>query len=357
MGRRVAALAVLLGLVFAWSPATAASNEFYGVISANDPNQTELAQMASGGVGTLRINLVWGAVQPTPASGLDWAHYDTLIGDAAREGIRVLPTVYSSPSWSARRDFYPPSRPTRGAFSAFVRAAAARYGNTGAFWTEHPELPRVPVTNWQFWNEPNLQGFWSPKLSARDYVRLLRLFGRSVHRGDPAGRIVLAGLFPGPTAQDSIIGIPLRRYLPAIYRQKHAKSLFDAVDIHPYAPTPRRALQEVRKLRLIMNRFKDRRTRIWVGELGWTTGGDPSSLTVSPALQASFLAQSYRLLAAKQRRYRIAGAIWFSWRDIPGRPWFNHTGLFSYEGDPKPAWSAFASVSGGSASLSPLPPP
>ena len=323
--------------------------EFFGLIAANDPDQTELSRMAAGRVGTLRINLVWGAVQSGPAATLDWTHYDELIGNAAKVGIRVQATVYGSPPWSAVHDYYPPSSRTWGDYTNFVRAAAARYGNTGTFWAEHPEIPRVPVQNWQFWNEPNLQGFWLPKLSAADYVRLLRVFSGAVRTGDPAGHVLLAGLFPSPTAHGSVIGVPIERYLPQIYSQRGARSLFDGVDIHPYARTPQRILPEIARTRSIMARFKDRRTPIWLGEVGWTTGGDPSAVKVTPARQAAYLTRTFQLLAANRLRYRIAGAIWYSWRDLPGRAWFNHTGLFTQTLDPKPAWNAFVGLTGGSA--------
>ena len=115
-------LTLLFALFCAPHPAAAsAPHEFYGVIAADDPDQTELARMGTGGVGTLRINLVWGAVESGPGAQLDWSHYDTLIGDAARQGIRVLPTVYSSPPWAAARDFYPPA-------SSSGTTTAASYG-------------------------------------------------------------------------------------------------------------------------------------------------------------------------------------------------------------------------------------
>ena len=342
-------LTLLFALFCAPHPAAAsAPHEFYGVIAADDPDQTELARMGTGGVGTLRIDLVWGAVESGPGAQLDWSHYDTLIGDAARQGIRVLPTVYSSPPWAAARDFYPPARSSWDDYSRFVRSAAARYGNRGSFWSEHPEIPRLPVTDWQLWNEPNLQGFWLPKLSAKSYVALLRVFSRAIHSGDPAARVLLAGLFPSPTSHGHVIGIPLERYLSTIYRQKNAKKLFDGVDIHPYATTPDRVLADVKLTRAVMNRFRDRKTPIWLGEVGWTTGGDPSPLTVPPQRQAAYLTRTYQLLAANRRRYKIAGVIWYSWRDQTGRAWFQHTGLFTHEFDPKPAWGAFTALTGGS---------
>ncbi|MGA8805860.1 MAG: hypothetical protein WB866_14315, partial [Solirubrobacterales bacterium] len=228
-------LTLLFALFFAPHPAAAsAPHEFYGVIAADDPDQTELARMGTGGVGTLRINLVWGAVESGPGAQFDWSHYDALIGEAAAQGIRVLPTVYSSPLWAAARDNYPPSPGSLGDYAAFVEAAAARYGSNGTFWAENPDIPRLPVRWWQFWNEPNLQVFWLPKLSARRYVDLLRVFSPAIRRGDPNARVVLAGLFPGPFIP-GVVGVPLARYLPSVYRQRNAKALFDGVDIHPYA--------------------------------------------------------------------------------------------------------------------------
>jgi hypothetical protein len=312
--------------------------------------------MGTGGVGTLRIALVWGAIESGPGAPYDWSHYDTLIGNAASEGVRVLPTVYGSPPWAAARDFYPPSPAILGDYAAFVEAAAARYGSNGTFWTEHPDIPRLPIRWWQFWNEPNLQVFWLPKLSARSYVDLLRVFSPAVRRGDPQARVLLAGLFPGPFTS-GVVGIPLARYLPSIYRQKKAKALFDGVAIHPYAATPKLVLRDITRCRRIMTRFKDRKTRLWLTETGWTTGGTPSALTVSPRRQAKYLRRTYQLLAANRRRDKIAGALWYSWRDLPGPVWFNHTGLFTEDFQAKPAWKAFVRLTGGSPQGIPYTPP
>jgi polysaccharide biosynthesis protein PslG len=350
-------LALLVALFCAPHPAAAsAPREFYGVVAANDPDQTELARMRAGRVGTLRINFVWGAVESGPGAQFDWSHYDTLIGEAAAQGIRVLPTVYSSPLWAAARDNYPPSPGSLGDYAAFVEAAAARYGSNGTFWAENPDIPRLPVRWWQLWNEPNLQVFWLPKLSARSYVDLLRVFSPAIRRGDPNARVLLAGLFPGPFTP-GVVGIPLARYLPAIYRQRKAKTLFDGVDLHPYANTPNLVIRDVTLCRRIMSRFKDQKTPLWLTEVGWTTGGDPSRLTVSPRRQAAYLKRTYRLLATNRKRDRIAGAIWYSWKDQPGSVWFDHTGLFTTEFQPKPSWYAFVNLTGGSPGASPVEPP
>jgi hypothetical protein len=345
MRRSLVLAATLLICLAAASPSHAsAPRSFYGVIPANDPDFSEIARMGAGNVGTMRINFVWGAVQPTAGSSFDWSHYDAIIGAAAAQGIRVLPTVYSSPSWAAAKNNYPPSKQHLGDFRAFVQAAAARYGADGSFWSGNPAIPKLPVIDWQLWNEVNSPSFWYRKPSAKQYVGLLRVFSGGIKSGDPTAKVVLAGLFRTPQVKN---GINLDRYLPAIYQRK-AKSLFDAVAIHPYATTPHDALEAVRETRGIMSRFKDKGTPLWITEIGWATGGNPpTALTVSPQRQATYLRQAYGLMAANRRRFKISGVIWYSWRDVPGTIWFDHTGLFTQDFDPKPAWDAFVGLTGG----------
>jgi hypothetical protein len=356
MRRLVIATALIICLTIPAGAHAAAPRAFYGVIPATDPDSSEIARMGAGKVGTMRINFVWGAVQPTAGAPFDWSHYDAIIGAAAQQGIRVLPTVYSSPDWVAKRTNFPPTGRFRAPFETFVRAAAQRYGSNGAFWTEHPTIPKLPVIDWQLWNEVNSPSFWFAKPSAKQYVSLLRVFSRGIKSGDPNAKVVLSGLFRTPRIRN---GIPLDRFLPGIYRAK-GKGYFDAVAIHPYATTPRDALGAVKDTRKIMGQFKDRRASLWVTEIGWATGGNPTPLTVSPQRQAKYLRQTYNMLAANRGRLKISGVIWYSWRDLPGGIWFNHTGLFTQTLDPKPAWNAFVSLTGGSPNApasSPLPLP
>jgi polysaccharide biosynthesis protein PslG len=344
--RLVIATTLLICLALAGQAhAASAPPEFYGVMAAKDPDSTEIARMGTGKVGTLRINFVWSAVQPTASSPLKWDYYDAIIGAAAKQGIRVLPTVYSTPTWAAARDNFPPSKAHFGDFQTFVHEAAARYGSNGSFWSANPSIPKLPVTNWQLWNEMNSPSFWYHKPNAKQYVSLLRVFNAGIKSGDPQAKIVLGGMFRTPRIRH---GIFLDRYLPALYRAK-AKPLFDAVAMHPYATTPRDALRAVRETRQIMAQFKDKKAKLWITEVGWATGGVATPLTVSPQRQASYLRKTFGVLAANRKRMKIAGVVWYSWRDLPGGIWFNHTGLFTQDLDPKPAWNAFVSLTGGSA--------
>jgi hypothetical protein len=343
MRRSLVIAATLLICLAVGAPALAAPRSFYGVISAQDPSASELARMGTGKVGTLRINLVWAAVQPESSAQFDWSHYDAVIGAAAQNGIRVLPTVYGSPSWAAGAQNQPPSSQALDAFRTFARAAAERYGSTGTFWTMNPAIPRLPVIDWQLWNEANSPSFWRPRPSPRAYVTLLRAFSDGIRGADPSARIILTGLFPTPQVRR---GIRLDRFLPALYRLG-AKPLFDAAALHPYSTTPRDAIDRVRELRRLMSRFKDRKTPIWITEIGWATGGPRTPLTVSARRQAAYLRKAYKLMAANRGRFRVAGVVWYSWRDVGGGIWFNHTGLFTVDLAPKPSWSAFTRLTGG----------
>jgi polysaccharide biosynthesis protein PslG len=299
--------------------------------------------MGGGRVGTLRINLAWGSVQSGPDSAYDWSHYDSVIAGAAKNGIRVLATVYSSPDWAEPTPEYPPLGRRLSQFQDFVRAAVGRYGSNGSFWREHPDTPKLPVTQWQVWNEPNSPLFWKPSPDPHGYLELLRGFDTAARSADPQARIVLGGLFPTPRG-----GITMTGFMSALYRD-HAQDLFDAAAIHPYAANPQQALARTGDLRAVMDRFDDEEGGIWISEVGWASAGEPSGLTVGPARQAGYLTQTFNLASEARERLGLEGVIWFSLNDTPGPLWPGHCGLFELDGSAKPSWRAFAALTGGSA--------
>jgi hypothetical protein len=256
----------------------------------------------------------------------------------------VLPTIFSSPGWAADKQYHPPKDAFMDEYEAFVRAAAERYGSNGMFWLLNPLIPKLPITDWQTWNEVNSPSFWLPKPNPKAYKRLLAATNRGLAAGDPSARVMLAGLFRSPRVKN---GIFLDKYLPALYKAK-GKPLFDSVAIHPYAPTPRRALTAVLEAREIMRRFKDKRKPIWLTEVGWATGGKRTALTVGRKKQAKYVTGLYKLMRKNRKRHKIGGVLWYSFKDLPGSIWFNNSGLFTTGGAPKPGWKAYAKVAGGS---------
>ena len=299
--------------------------------------------MGRGKVGTLRINLAWGSVQSAPDADYDWSHYDGVVGQAARNGIRVFATVYSSPTWAEPSPEYPPLGHRLPEFQDFARAAVQRYGSDGTYWKENPDLPKLPIVDWQLWNEPNSPLFWKPAPNAADYLTLLRGFDSTVRRTDRSARIILGGLFPTPGG-----GIDLAPFMSALYRGG-GKGLFDAAALHSYAATPRDALRSVEQERRILDRFGDNDVRLWISEVGWASAGRPSGLTVGPERQADYLTQTFELAAQERERLRMDGVIWYSLNDTPGPLWPGNCGLFELNGQAKPSWAAFTELTGGSA--------
>src|SRR3954470_2905042 len=171
--------AIVTLLAAAPTHAQAPQSPFVGIVSEDAFNgkpayrARSVERLAALGVGTVRQTLDWSLVEPEHLH-YRWGRYDAWVKVNAQHGIRVLPIVFNPPQWAskrpmqgAKRGTYPPRNVT--VFAAFARRAAARYGPNGSFWTEHTDLPYLPVRTWQIWNEPNLPVYWQPKPSAKQY--------------------------------------------------------------------------------------------------------------------------------------------------------------------------------------------
>jgi hypothetical protein len=306
----------------------------------SEPAPESIARLGAAGVGTVRINLSWSAVQAGPEADFDWTMYDRVVRDSARQGARVLATVYGSPVWAEPTPEHPPLGSALPGFAAFAGAAVERYGSGGSFWSENPDLPALPVTDWELWNEPNSATFWKPAPSAPEYLSLLQAFSAAVEGADPEANVLLGGLFP--TDRD---GPSMVVFLDQLLRAG-AGPLLDAVDVHPYARAPEDALRIVRSARGVMGRFGAGDKPIWITEVGWASSGDPSGITVGPPRQAAYLTRTFQLAAAQRDSLGIAGVIWYSLEDLPGANWISRCGLFTLDGRAKPSSAAMAAVTG-----------
>ncbi len=82
-------------------------------------------------------------------------------------------------------------------WSAFVRAAVARYGPHGDFWADSPDVPRRPIHAWQIWNEENFK-YFVVRPSPAEYGRLVERSARAIRSVDRGATIVLGGMFARP---------------------------------------------------------------------------------------------------------------------------------------------------------------
>ena len=339
------------------------SREFYGVAPQRLPGSADIDRMGEGRVGTLRFQLRWSAVDPGPPAGdYDWGEVDQVVGDAARNGIRPLPFVYSTPAWVATLldgrecDFdcfaYPPSSELAlDAWAGFLADAARRYGPEGEFWAEHPELPAMPIHAWQIWNEQNSPPFFRPRPSVSDYARLLSLASAAIRSADPGARIVLGGMFATPH-RGRPPALSAWEFLRKLYRSGLPPATFDAVASHPYSLKVEGVHDQLQRLRQVMRRHNDRRKQLWVTEIGWSSAHEGHPLSRGPGGQANRLRQLIELLLSERGRLRLRRVVWFSWRDDTGGlavcDWCPLSGLFKEAAlRPKPAWRAFMEFTGG----------
>ena len=292
-----------------------------GPLGAADTGEWD--RMATSGVESVRIAVRWNELQPYPSAAAvppaeavrfrdaggvptDFAATDALVAAAAQRGLAILPVLQATAGWAARRTgdaTSPPRDPAT--FRRFLAALVERYGPRGSLWVERPELPRVPIRDWQVWNEPNIIRYWSEQPFARSYVRLLRAAHAALHTADPGVTVVLAGL---PNVS--------WKALRAIYRAG-GRGHFDAVALHPYTGKPADVLRLIRYARRVMREHGDRKLPIWVTELSWPAAagklGQPSPFAVSDAGQARRLGRTLELLSGARKRRHIERVFWYTW--------------------------------------------
>jgi hypothetical protein len=355
-----AAVLALALLVAAPTGARAVPRSFFGVVPQAPLEGLDYFRMPEAHVGLLRFQIDWGGIDPSPEpGGRDWLATDAVVGDAARQGIRVLPFLYSAPEWaigraSARRcepgcRAYPPKGP-RGlaAWSDFVGAAVERYGPGGSFWRTHPRVPKLPIRDWQIWNEQNSPTFYRPRPKVRGYARLLAVAHEAIEGRDPGAKVILGGMFGFPRG-----GLPPAISAPDYLRRLYAAgggSHFDGVAPHPYAARVNEVASQVRLLHDEIERAGDNAS-MWITEIGWASGGEPHSLNRGAVGQADRLRKAFEYFLERRRAYRIRTVDWYSWRDpAPSGPpacdWCRHSGLLDEAGNAKPAFAAFSEVAG-----------
>jgi hypothetical protein len=329
---------------------------------------SELALMPTTGVEAVRYSLYWSQAQPyataadVPAAErarfvdvggvpTDFSVSDRLVAATARRGLRLLPTVLGAPRWDRQfpqRDFSPPARAEP--FAAFLRALIGRYGPRGSFWSEHPELPRLAIRDWQVWNEESGPFFWADddpgdlpnKRSrwVRPYIALLRASHAAVKAADPGARVVLGGLF-------HMSWVSMRQLYSA---DRRVGRYFDVAALHPYTALPANVLLTLQLSRRVMDGRGDRTKPILITEFGWPSAAGRArpklGFETNERGQAQLLRTGLNLLAAQRTRLRIAGVYWYAWAgDDQGTSVFSYAGvrhrdLSNGRMSPKPAFGA-----------------
>jgi hypothetical protein len=243
--------------------------------------------MERAGMKLVRFDALWQRIEPDrPSDGRHtyrWERFDPIVGELAKRGIRWLPIIAYSARWAAVSSAHYAAAPRDPAeYAEFAGAVARRYGRNGSFWAEHPEIPAVPVSDYEIWNAPNNAAHWYPSPDPAKYAAMYIQSRAAIRAADPEADAWIGGLE----------GTQSVNFVRDMYRARpELQGSVDAVAIHPYAPDPARVLPVVTELRRFLDVIGAETAGIPVTEIGWATQGEGPGWRVSDSRRAEYLAE------------------------------------------------------------------
>jgi hypothetical protein len=336
------ALAIGLGAV---SAKAASLDGYYGVnvqqVFSGSPAswQPQLAAMQNGGLQLARIDARWENVEPDPPSGgthhYNWALYDSIVGALAQHYIRWYPIVDYSTDWSgviAGDDASAVAPQHVDDFGSYAFALAGRYGPGGSFWSAHPSLPAMPVTEYEIWNEENSTTFLHPQDFAPEaYADLYMSARAAIKSADPQARVIVGGLALGiPGVTDEV------QFLQRMAAHRpDLKGSVDGVGLHPYQRSLSDTYMRLAHFRRALDQVAGASVPIEITELGWAT------TSVSEGQRAADLSALAKQLPRSDCNVdRLLPYTWLTEETNPSDPedWF---GIWNHDGSGKPSGIAY----------------
>jgi hypothetical protein len=328
------------------------------------PNTTlnlsdQMSSMVSHGVQSVRAGFDWATAQPyaswsdVPANQrsnfvtgpagrpISYSATDTIVANAGRRRLTIMPIVLYAPLWDRKvsRGSTVPTPKNVTPYAQYAAALVRRYGPRGSFWAANPSIPKVPIRQWQIWNEPNILYFW-PQPFGAGYVRLLRAAHNAIKRADPHAQIVLAALTN--YAWNSI---------QQIYSVRGGRKLFDVVSVDGYTRDPARDILYLQIMRRALDHYKDRHKPIVATEFGWPSavGRTPThgDFNTTVNKQATYTARFLHLASQQRVKLGLSAVYYYDWinNEYRGAPVFNFSGLQNYDNQggvhAKPSLAAF----------------
>jgi hypothetical protein len=176
------------------------------------------------GVTRLRVNFIWANEVRNPKArrqprdpGYNWWHFDSLIDQAAANGIRVEMTLTGpAPAWATgnhRKGVY---RPSARAYARFVSDVAKHF--------------KGRVDRYSVWNEPNWKSWLAPHNSAPYIYRHLYVAAyRAIKRADRSAKVLIGETSPQARGR---AGMAPLVFLRKMVGRSHLRA--DGYAHHPY---------------------------------------------------------------------------------------------------------------------------
>jgi hypothetical protein len=290
----------------------------------------------------LRIDINWAQIQAGGPSSYEWDAIDRVVEGAAARGIKTLGVIGYTPEWARPSGTGATYGPAPAKYAAFAARAVEHYAAMG-------------IHAYEVWNEPNIDGFWTPAPDVSDYTQLLKAAYPAIKGADPQATVLTGGTAPAPSNGTNHSPVD---FLRGIYANGGGDS-FDAVAHHPYCwpaspgdPESWSAWHLMNRpgtsLRSLMSASGDGDKKIWATEFGAPTDG-PSESSVSEKAQAEMITEAYSLW----KTYEWAGPLFtYEGRDLGTRTDTreNFFGMLRHDFSRKPSYEAYrAAASGGGA--------
>lgn len=331
--------------------------------------RTEIIEkMGAAGLGWIRIDVAWASLQSDgPNAYSDWVfeYVERYSALAHERGMKVLATFWNTPAWAnggAGRHVSPDDPAD---LDRAIRHTATRL--------------RASVDAWEFWNEPNLDSFYSG--TPAQYVDMLKVAYPAFKASDPEANVVLGGTSYTDAA-----------WLEKVYAAG-AQPYFDILAIHPYmapADLPPETdngemwtISAVGGVRKLMVARGDLLKPIWFTEFGWSSHANQSAsckevygsnrdtdpgdgvscssnatMGVTEAQQADYFVRAIEYVTSKNllEGWGVTNMLWYNERNKDtGKIHEDNFGLLNRDLSPKPVYTHITSYLGGTAELPELP--
>ncbi len=311
---------------------------------------SQLDRAKEAGAHILRVDVGWASIEDSGKGQYNqWylRRLDKVVDKAQARGIKLLLTFWETPCWAS-------SAPE-----------TAKQGCTGRWWDREVQryAPNDPrdyadalayvanrykgrVAGWEIWNEPNHPVYFKSGDPVRDYAALVKAGYPAAKAADP-GAVILAG-----SLADADFA-----FTEKLLDQGIAGN-FDAYSVHPYSgdrsPLDEgddrwiqnsylRGVPAVRET--LLRRGQD--VPLWLTEFGWSTCTvrDRQSYAncVDPDVQARHLTEAFTQMRSWPY---VKAAFWFNLQDTSDDTGdrLENYGLLHTDGQPKPAFQAFAAA-------------
>ena len=314
-----------------------------------------VARLRVAGASHTRESIAWYRVEPERGR-FTWEEIDPWVREAARQGLRIVGLLDGPPEWATGADdrwVAPVEGEALADYANYVRRVVERYGTNGSFWAENSDLPKLPIVEWNVWNEPYQSWFWHNQGAhawpdPEGYARMFATVAAEARGADPNARFMAE-------VEISTDDPGNEPFLAAMFDA--VPDLADHMDIasvHPYVhsegpppdecragPERRYSFCRVRTIRSILDRHGASGAGLWITEFGYSTCPSCTKWKVSEATQADYLRSAFRLARSWDV---VDGFIWWIYRTDEADPTVaeDWMGLVHADGSPKPAWSAFA---------------